>query len=113
MRQVGDPSPAIRSLAERVVALAGVPDPAWPADLPLGEVQDREVLERALRAAGPRLGALRLGDPIEGDGQASTTFELRGDRGMAELKLTLEPDTAALSTVSLQLPQRNPLPEAW
>ncbi len=113
LRPVGDPSAEIRSLAERVVALTGAQDPAWPADLPLGEGQDREALERAVRAAGPRLGVLRLSDPIDGDGRTTSTFELHGERGMAELKLTLEPGTAALSTVSLQLPQRNPLPEAW
>ena len=113
VRPVGDPSAEIRSLAERVVALAGVPDPAWPADLPLGDGQDREALERALRAAGPRLGTLRLGDPIDGDGATSTTFELRGDRGRAELKIGLEPETGVLSTVSLPLPERSPLPEAW
>ncbi len=127
LRPVGDPSAELRSLAERIIALAGAPDPAWPADLPLAEGQDREALERALHAAWARLGRLRLGLPVDGDGLTTTTFELHGERGPghaptqpagserapAELKLVLDPDTAALSAVSLRLPQRDPLPEAW
>ncbi len=113
LRPVGDPSAELRSVAERIVALAGGPDAAWPADLPLAEGQDREALERAVRAAGPRLGALRLGDPIDGDGRTTSTFEVHGERGRAELKVVLEPDTAALSAVSLLVHAREPLPEAW
>ena len=113
LRPVGDPSAELRSLAERIVALAGSPDAAWPADLPLADGQDREALERAVRAAGPRLGGLRLGDPIDGDGRTTGAFELHGERGLAELKLVLEADTAALSAVSLLVHAREPLPEAW
>ena len=113
LRPVGDPSAELRSVAERIVALAGGPDAAWPADLPLAEGQDREALERAVRAAGPRLGALRLGDPIDGDGRTTSTFEVHAERGRAELKVVLEPDTAALSAVSLLVHAREPLPEAW
>ena len=113
LRPVGDPSSELRSLAERIVALAGGPDAGSPADLPLAEGQDREALDRAVRAAGPRLGALRLDDPIDGDGRTTSTFELHGERGRAELKVVLEADAATLSAVSLLVRAREPLPEAW
>ncbi len=110
---VGEPSPAIRRLAERIVTLVAEPSPAWPDDLPLADWLDRDALERTLRAAGPRFGRLRLGNPVQGDGRTSTTFELDGERGVARLAIGLDPDTGNVTAASLQAPAREAPPERW
>ena len=110
---VGDPSSALRSAAERILALAGEPAPAWPVDLPVGGDLDTQAVLRALRAGGNHFGALRLGLPIDGDGRASSTFEIESDRGRLELKVALDPDTGSLTTAALLVRTREAPPEGW
>jgi CubicO group peptidase (beta-lactamase class C family) len=110
---VGDPSPVLRSVAERILGLAVEPAPAWPVDLPVREDLDTPAVLQALRAGGARFGTLRLGHPIDGDGRASSTFEIESDRGCLELKVTLDPDTDALTTAALLVRTREAPPEAW
>jgi hypothetical protein len=111
---VGDPSAELRSLAERVLALTAVAAPSWPQDLPLAEGVDGAAIERAVRAAWARFGSLRLGLPIEGDGRATSTFELETERGgRATLKVGLDPESGAVSAAALQVPEREAPAEAW
>lgn len=110
---VGDPSPALRALAERILALAAEAAPSWPDDLPLASALDRQALERALRAAGPCFGRLRLGSPSDGDGHTASAFELEGERGRAELKVGMDPGAGTVTEVSLLVKAREAAPEAW
>jgi len=113
LKPVGDPSPALRAIAERVVALAAEPVPAWPDDLTLADAVDRAAVERMLRAAGPRFGDVSLGLPVDGDGTAATTFELVTARGRGELALAIDGETGRLTSVALRVPAREWPPEAW
>ena len=111
---VGDPSPELRSLAERVLGLAAVAAPSWPDDLVLAGGVDRAAIERALRAGGVRFGSMRLGLPIEGDGRATSMFELETERGgRATLKVGIEPDSGAVTAATLQVPERETPAETW
>lgn len=110
---IGDPSPALRSIAERVLALATRPEPRWPDDLATDPALDTTVLERELRATGARLGALAVSRPLAGDGRTSTTLEVVGPRGRAELTVELDEDGERVRAVRLRLPQRRSPPEAW
>lgn len=110
---VREPSPGLRSIAERTLALAAEVDPAWPAEIAIDPALDTGALERTLRAAGARLGKLALGMPLAGDGLTTTTLEVLGERGRAELALELDGLGGRLRTVRLQLPERRSPPEAW
>ncbi|MHB8890642.1 MAG: serine hydrolase domain-containing protein [Candidatus Limnocylindrales bacterium] len=110
---VGDPSPALRGAAEQILALAAEPEPAWPDDLDAGDGLDREAVLRALRAGGARFGPLRLGLPADGDGRASSTFEIESDRGHLKLTVALDPGTGAVTAASLLVRAREAPPEAW
>ena len=111
---VGDPSAALRSLADRVLALTAVAAPSWPQDLPLAEGVDGAAIVRAMRAAWTRFGSLRLGLPVEGDGRATSTFELETERGgRATLKVGLNPESGAVTVVTLQVPEREAPAEPW
>ena len=113
VRPVGDPSPAVQSLAERVLGMAARPPLAWPQDLPVTPDIDRDAVLRALRVAAPRFGALGLGLPTAGDGRTSTTFDLTVERGRAELTVGLESDGVTVSAISLVVPERAAPAEAW
>ena len=110
---VGDPSPALRALAERILALAAEAAPSWPDDLPLASGLDRQALERALGAAGPSFGRLSLGSPIDGDGHAASAFELESERGRAELRVALDPGSGSVTEAALVARAREAAPEAW
>jgi serine-type D-Ala-D-Ala carboxypeptidase/endopeptidase len=110
---VGDPSATLRATAERIIALTAEADPRWPDDLPAGASLDTGGIVRALRAAGARLGALRLGLPLAGDGRNQTTMEVDGSRGRAELTIELADDGSRLGAVRLRMPERASPPEAW
>ena len=110
---VVDPSPALRGAAERILALAAEPEPAWPDDLDAGDGLDREAVPRALRAGRARFGPLRLGLPADGDGRMSSTFEIESDRGHLELTVALDPGTGAVTAASLLVRAREAPPEAW
>ncbi|MCJ7712407.1 MAG: hypothetical protein MUQ32_16420, partial [Chloroflexi bacterium] len=113
LRAVGDPSPALRGAAERLLACAAEPTPAWPADLPAGGEVDAGAVLRSLRAGGARFGAMRLGLPIEGDGRVSSTFEIGSERGRLELKVALDPETGALTSAMLLVRAREAPAEGW
>ena len=113
VRGVGDPSPAIRSLAERVLGMAARPPGAWPRDLPVTADVDRDAVLRALRVAAPRFGILRLGLPTAGDGRTTTTFDLTAERGRAELTVGLDAGGKTVTAISLAVPERESPPEAW
>lgn len=113
LRPVGDPSPTIVGAAERLLACAAEPAPAWPADLPMGGEVDAAAVLHALRAGGARFGAMRLGLPIEGDGRVSSTFEIESDRGHPELKVGIDPETGALTSATLLVRTRQVPAEGW
>ncbi len=110
---VHDPSPALRELAGRVLALAAAPSPAWPADLVAGPDVDLEALERSLRAAGARFGPMRLGLPTAGDGRTTATFEVVGDDGRAGITVAVDPDGGAVTVVALSAAEREAPAEGW
>jgi hypothetical protein len=110
---VPDPSPALRGLADRVLALAADTNPAWPTVLLGGPDLDVRVVERMLRAGGARFGGLRLGLPMAGDGESSATFEVEGDDGRATLQVGIDRDSGAVTVVSLATIERAAPAEAW
>ena len=110
---VSDPSPALRALAERVLALAAEPDPAWPSDRATAPELDLVALKRSLRAAGARFGGMRLGLPTAGDGATTATFEVDGDDGKAVLAVTIDAQSGAVIAVSLSAAEREAPAEAW
>ncbi len=104
---VAEPSPTLRSAAERIVAAL---QPAsdgrpvaidWPAALALGEEVDAAAIVRAMRATEARFAPLSMGPPIESDGERKVTYRLESPRGMVDLALTLDPETSCLDAVSL------------
>ena len=110
---VGDPSPALVAAAERLLAAAVEPAPAWPSDLARGDAPDLVAVERAMRAGSARFGAMCLGRPVAGDGRLTTTWDLATDRGRATLKLGLDPETGAVTEAALQVARRTPPDDAW
>ena len=110
---VGDPSPELAAAAQRLLAAAAEPAPAWPTDLERGRALDVAAVERAMRAGSARFGAMRLARPIAGDGRAATTWELATDRGCATLRVALDPESGAVTEASLQAARREPPPTAW
>ncbi len=113
LRAVGDPSPVLRDAAERLLACAAEPTPAWPVDLPVGGKVDAGAVLRSLRAGGARFGAMRLGLPIEGDGRVSSTYEIGSERGPLELKVAVDPVTGALISATLLVRTRQVPAEGW
>jgi CubicO group peptidase (beta-lactamase class C family) len=110
---IGDPSPRLVAVAERLLIAAAEPAPAWPPGLARGDALDLAAVERALRAGSARFGAMRLGLPTAGDGRLTTTWDLVTDRGRATLKLALDPDTGAVTEAALQAARREPPDDAW
>jgi CubicO group peptidase (beta-lactamase class C family) len=110
---LGDPAPALVAAAELVLAAAAEPAPAWPSNLARGDVLDLAAVKPALRAGAARFGTMRLGLPTAGDGRATTTWDLVTDRGRATLKLTLDPDTGAVTEAALKAARRMPPDDAW
>ena len=110
---VGDPSPALVSAAEGLLATAATPMSAWPPGLTAGPDLDLVVLGRALAAGSARFGAMRLASPVAGDGRATSTWELATDRGRATLKVSLDPATGAVTEAELLAARRVPPNDAW
>ena len=110
---VHDPSPALRTVAERIVALATQPDPGWPSDLGAGPDLVIVTVQRSLRAAGARFGQMRLGLPTAGDGVTTATFDVDGDDGKAVLTVVVAPETGAVTALSLSAAEREAPAEAW
>ena len=101
LRAVPDPSPAMAEAIRRVAAQTVADAPSWPDVLPLGDGVDRVVVDRGLRAASAVYGPLTAGPAIRGDGDADVTVELRGAHGTVELRLVLDRESGAFTTVSL------------
>jgi hypothetical protein len=110
---VPDPSDALLSIADRVLAAAASPSPAWPADVVAGPDLDLVPIERSLRAAAARFGPMRRGLPMAGDGTTATTFQVDGDDGRAELKIAVDPEGGAVTTLVLSAAEREAAAEAW
>lgn len=111
---VADPSPALVTAAERLLAAAAEPAVAWPGDVARGAGLDPGAVERALRAGSARFGTMRLGLPVAGDGAATTTWDVVTERGgRATLKLALDPGTGAVTEASLLAAAVEPPAEAW
>ena len=100
-------------LAERILRAAAAPAPAWPGDLAAAPELDVTTLERSLRAAVPRFGQLRLGLPTAGDGSTTATFDVDGDDGRAELAITIDAGTGAVTAASLSAAEREAPSEGW
>jgi hypothetical protein len=113
LRVAGDPSSVLREAAERLLACAAEAVSVWPADLPAGGEMDVGRVLRSLRAGTARFGALRLGLPIDGDGRASSTFEIESDQGRLQLTVALDQGTGALTSAKLMLRARTIPAEAW
>jgi CubicO group peptidase (beta-lactamase class C family) len=108
-----DPSPGLRTVAERLLTLAAGGAAEWPADLAAGTGVDRVAVLRSLRALDALFGPLSLGYPAAGDGRTSTTFELESERGRASLALTLDDDLVTLSAITCMVSHRSSPPEGW
>ena len=93
-RAVPDPSDALVAIADRILAAAGSPTPAWPDDVAAGPELD-VAPDRALDAGRRRRGSGRCGAglPIAGDGTTTATFEIDGEDGRAELKVVVDADS--------------------
>jgi len=112
LERVGEPSPALRALAERVLEIAADPTPAAVDALGLVPTVG-EALHPAIRAAVGRWGEMRLGRPSAGDGTSSSTFELKTDRGEAELEVAIDPETGSATSVALRDRAREAPAESW
>ena len=116
---VGDPSPALVTAAEQLLdACAADTDagrlPRWPVTLARSGDLDVAGVELALAAAWARFGRLRPGHPIEGDGDATTTWALIVERGgEATLRLALDPESGDVTACSLLVARRQPPDESW
>jgi hypothetical protein len=74
---------------------------------------DGVAVARSLRAADARYGTLRLGLPIAGDGITTATWAVHGERGKAELRVTLDGADGPLARVALRSPSRVVADEGW
>ncbi len=112
-RAVGDPSPVLLAAAERIVAMAGTTAAEWPSDLAAADELDTATVLRSLRAADARFGAMSIGLPVEGDGTSTSRFEIESERGSLELKVTVDPETGALTSAMLLVRARETPAEGW
>jgi CubicO group peptidase (beta-lactamase class C family) len=103
LTSVPDPSPALVTAAEQVVAALGAGGGAavWPAALALDDGVDVAAHGRGPPAAEARYGPVRLGPAVAGDGLRSATFQLACARGRLELALERDPATGVLKSVAL------------
>jgi CubicO group peptidase (beta-lactamase class C family) len=76
VRAVPHPSPALATAATAIAAATVDAAHVWPADVARDPALDVATVDRSLAAAAARFGALTLGLPVEGDGQATMTWEL-------------------------------------
>ncbi len=107
VREVADPSGALREIAERVATSINDEASAWPDDLvPTGtSAADRVTADRSLRAVGARFAPVTVGEPTHGDGTRTATFPLDGGdrRGVT---LTVSLDAAGTVTELTLRPER-------
>ena len=116
---IGDPSPALVAAAGRLLdGCAADTDagrlPRWPAGLAHADALDTAAVERALTAGWTRFGRLGIGQPIDGDGRASTTWALLTERGgAATLRIALDAESGAIAECALLVAQRESPDESW
>jgi CubicO group peptidase (beta-lactamase class C family) len=110
---VGDPSPVLRTAAERVIALASAPDAPWPEDLAVTDALDTAAVQRSLHAGGALFGTMRLGHVIAGDGRTTATWELEAERGRATLRVALDEVSGAITVAELLVAARAMPSEGW
>jgi CubicO group peptidase (beta-lactamase class C family) len=103
---VPEPGPELARLAATMLRTLNRRVPTLPGGLPLAGAVDRVALERVLRIAAARFAPLSLGPAVGGDGTASATWRLRGDRG--ELELAVERDATSGEVTSLAVTERPP-----
>jgi hypothetical protein len=96
LEPVPDPPPALSVLAGRIATLLEADSPRWPDDVATAPGTDLAALERGLRAAALRLGAVTLGRPVAGDGERALTVEVLGARGRGRLRVEVD-DAGAVS----------------
>jgi CubicO group peptidase (beta-lactamase class C family) len=109
---VGEPSPSLVEVAQRLLGLAAAGARFWPEDLATVSELDRDLVLRSLRAAEARFGAMTLGLPVDGDGLSSATWQLGTVRGTATLKVALDA-AGVLEAVELVVPAAEVPLEAW
>ncbi len=118
-KAVLDPSERLIGVAKRVlVQAAGAAEAAGSTEAsPAGDAATddfgREATEHSLRAAGARFGPMRLGLPIAGDGATTARWSVDGERGQAELGVTLDGPGGPVAVVTLEAPWRTVTDEGW
>lgn len=108
LTSVGEPSPGLQAMAQRLAACLAEPGPDWPLDVRLAASADREAIERGLRAAEGRFGPVELGRPTAGDGIKTSTWRLHGSRGDVDLTLEAEPDGELAKATFVPRPMEPP-----
>jgi hypothetical protein len=110
---VHDPPPALREAAEAILAACAAPAPAWPSAIAIGPALAVAGVQRSMRAAAARYGAMRLGKPTAGDGTATAAWEVEAEDGRAELSVTVDPASGAVTAVRLGDPELEAPSEPW
>ena len=104
---VPEPSPALRTAAEAIIAALQPPAEGrpvavdWPSELTLGTDVDAGAIVRSMRAAEARFAPISMGPAIDGDGERKATYRLESPRGQIDLALTLDPVANCLDSVAL------------
>ncbi len=108
-----DPSPALVAAAEAIIGAASA-GPSLPAGLRIAPGLDRGVHARTAQAAAARFGGLRLGLPLAGDGQTTSTWALETERGGgARLRLAIDPASGQITAIELTTAPRVMPAEGW
>jgi CubicO group peptidase (beta-lactamase class C family) len=119
LQPVGDPSPALLAVAERLLEEAATAEAdgrqfVWPQEIPCTSTVDAGAVRRAFVAGGARFGSLALGRVVDGDGRTATEWSLVTERGgAATLRVALEPGSGTVSAVALRVAAREPPEDAW
>lgn len=99
--------PAAGSVLQRVLetltGLVNAGAAALPADLAVAADVNGGDAARRLRVAGAWTGPCAVAAFCAGDGESSTTAELAGESGRAELSITVDPAAGTLRQVSVVL----------
>ncbi|MFN8631237.1 MAG: hypothetical protein U0838_13250 [Chloroflexota bacterium] len=110
---VVDPSPALAEAGAALLGAAAV-GPELPGGLDVAPAFDAQAWARAAQAGSARFGAMTLGLPMAGDGEATATWRLTTERGgRAELRVALDRETGALAEAALRVGERAAPPEGW
>ena len=98
---IPEPAATLQAAAAAFVGALAVDRPSWPVGLELAPSVDRAAVERELLAASARCGPASLGRCIAGDGLRKATWRISGERGDLELRLERDPESGALTAVTL------------